>query len=158
MAICTICNNPFMDERYEAGYDYCMNDSCINYALEKKDAQLTNAKEDPKDKYEVIIKDLLTDNQIYQTRIQKLEDSLRAAINSNRNAHDSEIKVAKSKLALMYAKLIDEIEKSKHSVAAIESLLFYSKTLLKEEINFFKEEDGYWYTISEDGQKIRIRP
>jgi uncharacterized protein YneR len=100
----------------------------------------------------------MTNEEIYLERIANLENRLRESINANHKAHKSEIQQAQYDLALMYARLIEDVDKSKHSVAAIESLLNYSKQLLKDKINFFKEEDGNWYFINAHGEKVRINP
>ena len=36
MAICRICNEEFSDERFEAGYDYCMNETCNRIGLDER--------------------------------------------------------------------------------------------------------------------------
>lgn len=100
----------------------------------------------------------MIDEEVYLKRIKNLEDSLRESVNANAKAHKSEIQQAQYDLAYMYARLIEDVDKSKNSVAAIESLLTYAKQLLKEKINFFKEDDGNWYFINVYGEKVRIYP
>ena len=100
----------------------------------------------------------MTNEEVYLERIANLENRLRESINANYKAHKSEIQQTQYDLALMYARLIEDIDHSKHSVAAIESLLTYAKHLLQQKINFFKEEDGNWYFINSHGEKIRIKP
>lgn len=34
MATCKICNNEFIEERYEAGYDYCLDEKCQKIGLD----------------------------------------------------------------------------------------------------------------------------
>jgi hypothetical protein len=34
MAICKYCNDEFSDERLEAGYDYCMSETCQKIGLD----------------------------------------------------------------------------------------------------------------------------
>jgi hypothetical protein len=36
MAICKICQNEFIEERYEAGYDYCLDEVCNRIGILKK--------------------------------------------------------------------------------------------------------------------------
>jgi hypothetical protein len=36
MAICVYCNQQFVDERKEAGYDYCLADACHKKGLDAK--------------------------------------------------------------------------------------------------------------------------
>ena len=34
MAICIYCSLPFIDERYEAGYEYCLDKACQKIGLD----------------------------------------------------------------------------------------------------------------------------
>lgn len=35
MATCIYCSSEFIDERYEAGYEYCLNEQCQKVGLDK---------------------------------------------------------------------------------------------------------------------------
>lgn len=39
MATCKYCSDNFIDERLEAGYDYCMNDSCVAKGMSEKQVE-----------------------------------------------------------------------------------------------------------------------
>jgi uncharacterized protein YchJ len=97
------------------------------------------------------------DIEIYEKIIKDLEDRLRDSINANSKARVDEINAAKYKIAFMYARLIDDLDRSKHSPEALESLVRYSQRLLKEEMNFVKE-DKCWYFINANGEKVKIKP
>lgn len=36
MAVCKFCNNNFIDERFEAGYDYCLADKCQTLGIDER--------------------------------------------------------------------------------------------------------------------------
>ncbi len=36
MAICKFCQSEFIDERFEAGYDYCMSDGCAIKGMDER--------------------------------------------------------------------------------------------------------------------------
>jgi hypothetical protein len=39
MAICRICENDFIDERFEAGYDYCLDVVCNRIGLDERERE-----------------------------------------------------------------------------------------------------------------------
>ena len=39
MAICVYCNEQYIDERLDAGYDYCLAESCQKRGLDKSERE-----------------------------------------------------------------------------------------------------------------------
>lgn len=39
MAVCIYCSSEFIDERYEAGYEYCLSESCQKIGLDKSERE-----------------------------------------------------------------------------------------------------------------------
>lgn len=39
MAICKFCNEEFIEERFEAGYDYCMSEACQKIGLDESERE-----------------------------------------------------------------------------------------------------------------------
>lgn len=39
MAICKFCNNEFIEERFEAGYDYCLDEVCNRIGLDERERE-----------------------------------------------------------------------------------------------------------------------
>lgn len=39
MATCTYCSSEFIDERFEAGYDYCLSEQCHKVGLDKRERE-----------------------------------------------------------------------------------------------------------------------
>ena len=39
MALCKFCNNEFIEERFEAGYDYCLSDDCQKIGLDERERE-----------------------------------------------------------------------------------------------------------------------
>lgn len=37
MAICKFCNQEFIEERFEAGYDYCLAEQCHKMGLDERE-------------------------------------------------------------------------------------------------------------------------
>lgn len=37
MANCKICKNEYIEERYEAGYDYCLDETCNRIGLDERE-------------------------------------------------------------------------------------------------------------------------
>lgn len=93
----------------------------------------------------------------YQQRIKDLEDRLRDSINSKHSVHQSEIMMARNKIVMMYIKLLEDIEFSKNSLSAIESLINYSRHLINKETGIYYENGCYWKK-DEDGIKFEVKP
>lgn len=39
MATCRICSEEFIDERFEAGYDYCLQENCQKIGLDESERE-----------------------------------------------------------------------------------------------------------------------
>lgn len=39
MAICAYCSSEYIDERLEAGYDYCLSETCQKIGLDKSERE-----------------------------------------------------------------------------------------------------------------------
>jgi hypothetical protein len=39
MAVCIYCSSEFIDERYEAGYEYCLSEPCQKIGLDKSERE-----------------------------------------------------------------------------------------------------------------------
>lgn len=39
MAVCIYCSQEFIDERYDAGYEYCLSESCQKIGLDKSERE-----------------------------------------------------------------------------------------------------------------------
>lgn len=39
MAVCVYCSSEFIDERYEAGYDYCLSEQCQKTGIDKAERE-----------------------------------------------------------------------------------------------------------------------
>jgi hypothetical protein len=39
MAVCIYCSSEFINERYEAGYEYCLSESCQKIGLDKSERE-----------------------------------------------------------------------------------------------------------------------
>lgn len=98
----------------------------------------------------------MTEKEMYEQRIQDLENRLRDTINASSSLRKSQILGAKYDIAIQFAKFIDRVERSKISEDAIESTCLVAKVFLKENMNIFQDENGIWKTIV-DGKEVSIQ-